>query len=428
LSPTDPTDTPTSQTPGRAPDPAAGEDAPRGDSDGAVRILRPERARPSDIVRPTRADIDLAALRHNLRVVKGAADGAEVWSVLKADGYGHGSKAVGRTLERAGSLGVCVALLEEAVELREAGIRLPILVMGGYYGRAWDAVLRYGLTPVLYDAAHFEELAAEVRFQNAPALDVHLKVDTGMARLGAPPEQVGELAQRLKQLPELRLSGLMTHFACADAADAAAVEHQLDLLDNATREIESAGLPIPSRHAANSAALLKIPRTRMDLVRPGLAIFGIEPSPELCPSLRPVMSVHTRVVATRSLKTGQSVGYGWTWTAKRPSRIATIPIGYADGLARGLSNRGDVLIHGRRCPIVGIVSMDLTMVDVTDITDAAGLDGVELGDECVILGKQEGRFGSDAITAQQIAAQLGTIPWEVLTSVSRRVPRFYRNA
>ncbi len=399
------------------PTPSQTEDAGK-----AVRILRPERARPSDIVRPTRADIDLAALRHNLRAVKRAANGAEVWSVLKADGYGHGSKAVGRTLERAGSQGVCVALLEEAVELREAGIRVPILVMGGYYGRAWDAVLRYRLTPVLYDAVHFEELAAEVRFQNAGALDVHLKVDTGMARLGAPPEDVRGLAEGLTRLPELRLSGLMTHFACADAADAEAVERQLDLLDVAARDVAAAGLAVPTRHAANSAALLKIPRTQMDMVRPGLAIFGIEPSEGVCPSLRPVMSVHTRVVATRALKPGQSVGYGWTWTAKRPSRIATIPIGYADGLARGLSNRGEVLIHGRRCPIVGVVSMDLTMVDVTDV------EGVELGDECVILGKQDGRFGTDAITAQEIAGRLGTIPWEVLTSVSRRVPRFYRNA
>lgn len=411
MSPIETPDTPQPPTPTQTED--AGE---------AVRILRPERARPSDIVRPTRADIDLAALRHNLRAVKTAAKGAEVWSVLKADGYGHGSKAVGRTLERAGSQGVCVALLEEAVELREAGIRVPILVMGGYYGRAWDAVLRYRLTPVLYDAVHFEELAAEVRFQNAGALDVHLKVDTGMARLGAPPDDVRGLAEGLARLPELRLSGLMTHFACADAADAEAVERQLDLLDVAARDVAAAGLAVPAKHAANSAALLKIPRTQMDMVRPGLAIFGIEPSDGLCPSLRPVMSVHTRVVATRALKPGQSVGYGWTWTAKRPSRIATIPIGYADGLARGLSNRGEVLIHGRRCPIVGVVSMDLTMVDVTDI------DGVELGDECVILGKQVGRFGTDAITAQEIAGRLGTIPWEVLTSVSRRVPRFYRNA
>ncbi len=417
MSPTETTDSPPSPTPTEE------EDAGK-----AVRILRPERARPSDIVRPTRADIDLAALRHNLRVVKSAVDGAEVWSVLKADGYGHGSKAVGRTLERAGSQGVCVALLEEAVELREAGIRLPILVMGGYYGRAWDAVLRYRLTPVLYDVAHFEELAAEVRFQDAGALNVHLKVDTGMARLGAPPDGVRALAERLTQLPELRLSGLMTHFACADAADAEAVQHQLDLLDIATSELAAAGLPTPARHAANSAALLKIPRTQMDLVRPGLAIFGIEPSVGVCPSLRPVMSVRTRVVATRALKHGQAVGYGWTWTAQRPSRIATIPIGYADGLARGLSNRGEVLIHGQRCPIVGVVSMDLTMVDVTDVTGATDAGGVEIGDECVVLGEQSGRCGTDAITAQEIAERLGTIPWEVLTSVSRRVPRFYRNA
>lgn len=399
-------DVPTTEALGRAPE----------------RILRPERARPSDIVRPTRAEIDLAAVRHNFRLVARAAGSAEVWAVLKADAYGHGSKALGRTLERAGAQGLCVALLEEAVELREAGIQCPILVMGGYYARAWDAVLAHRLTPVLYERGQLDELAAEARFRGAAPVGVHLKVDTGMGRLGALPAELVRLGEHLKALPELELAGLMTHFACADSSDPEAVEGQLDVFDATTAALASRGLSPRRRHAANSAALFRVERARLDLVRPGLALFGVEPTVGMCPLLRPAMTVHTRVVALRDIPPGNSVGYGWTWTARRPSRIATIPIGYADGFSRGLSSRGAVLLRGRRCPVVGVVSMDLTTVDVTDAP------GVELGDECVVLGSQQGPLGTDAITAHELAEQLGTIPWEILTSVSRRVPRFYRNA
>lgn len=404
------------------PPPRAPAEGKRDAEPETTRVLRPERAKPADILRPTRADIDLAAVRHNLGVVRREVPNAQIWGVVKADGYGHGAKALARTLERAGADGACVALLEEAVELREAGVQMPILVMGGDYGGAWEAVLRYRLTPVLSNPGQLSELAAEVRYRQAPRAQMHLQVDTGMARLGAMPSEIRRLGESLRHLPELELSGLMTHFACADAADVASVAHQLDLLDTATEDLRAARVVPPIRHAANSAALFRIPRARLDLVRPGLALFGIEPADGTAPNLRPAMSVHTRVVATRALQPGQSVGYGWTWTAPKASTIVTIPIGYADGLARNLSNRGEVLIHGKRCPIVGAVSMDLTMVDATAIPN------VRLGDPCVILGSQTGRAGGDTITAREIANHLGTIPWEVLTSISRRVPRFYRGA
>jgi len=383
------------------------------------RVLRPKRALPNEAVRPTRAEINLANLRHNLRVVQRATK-SPVWSVLKADAYGHGAKAVARTLERAGTGGICVALLEEAIELREAGIKIPILVMGGYYGGAWGELLRHDLTPVVYDPSHVEALADEVRFSGSEPIAVHLKVDTGMARLGVAPREVVSLARALLRHPEVVFEGLMTHFACADSGETESVDHQLSVLDAVTADLASIGLSPKLRHAANSAALFQCPRSHLDAVRPGLAIFGIEPRVGLAQDLRPAMCLRSEIVALRDLAPGDAVGYGATWTARRPSRIATVPLGYADGLGRGLSNKGHVLVRGRRAPIVGTVSMDMIMADVTDVA------GAELRDEVVALGSQRGLLGTDEITVAEMAAHLGTIPWEVLTNVSRRVPRFYR--
>ncbi|MGE0322396.1 MAG: alanine racemase [Polyangiaceae bacterium] len=384
------------------------------------RVLRPKRALPADSVRPTRAEVNLANLRHNLRVVQRHAGNSQVWAVLKADGYGHGSKAIARTLERAGVKGICVALLEEGVELREAGIKLPILVMGGYYGRAHGELLRHDLIPVVSDLDQVEALAEEVRFTGSEAARVHLKVDTGMARLGALPKDVRKIAEVLSLRPELKLHGLMTHFACADSGDPESIAAQLALFDGASQELASLGLVPEVRHAANSAALLSHAPSCLDIVRPGIALFGVAPGQVACPELRPVMSVKSELISVRELSAGQGVGYGWTWKATRESRIATVPMGYADGLSRGLSNKGHVLVRGKRAPIVGVVSMDMTMIDVTEIA------GVELGDEAVLMGPQKGLLGEDCISAAEIAQHLGTIPWEVLTAVSRRVPRFYR--
>ncbi len=384
------------------------------------RVLRPQRALPADAVRPTRAEVNLAHLRHNLRVMQRAAGGARVWAVLKADGYGHGSKAVARTLERAGASGVCVALLEEAVELREAGIRLPILVMGGYYGRAWGELVRHDLQPVIHEPSQVLALSEEVRYSGSEPVKIHLKIDTGMARLGVAPKDVAAIGKLIQSSPGVKLEAAMTHFACADSWDTDSIERQLDLFDGACAELRREGLEVPLRHAANSAATLKSERSRLDIVRPGIALFGVEPHQGACPELKAVMRVSTEVIALRDLEVGMATGYGATWRAERPSRIATIPMGYADGLSRGLSNRGFVLVRGRRAPIVGTVSMDMAMLDVTDIP------GVRVGDECVALGAQRGPAGEDSIYADEIARDLGTIPWEVLTSVSRRVPRFYR--
>ncbi len=343
--------------------------------------------------------------------------------MLKADAYGHGAPGVARTLERARVDGFCVALLEEAVELREAGIGAPIVVMGGHYGNAYDEVVARGLTPVVHDLGQVAAFARLVRSgEVAGPIDAHLKVDTGMARLGVTLQALPELATGLSDYPEVRICGLMTHLSCADAPTNDATSEQMIRFEEATAILARAGVRPGQRHAANSAALLR-GQARLDAVRPGIALFGVAPRVEGIPltnELKPVMQVRTEIVSLRDVDAGASVGYGATWTATRRSRIATLPMGYADGLSRHLGNCGHVLVRGKRAPIVGAVSMDMTMVEVTDI------EGACMRDEVVVLGAQDGVLGRDVIGADEIAVHAGTIPWEVLTSVSRRVPRFYR--
>jgi alanine racemase len=391
------------------------------------RILRPRRAAPADALRPTRAEVNLEALRHNLRVVKKhAGEGVLVWAVLKADAYGNGAPAVARTLERARVDGFCVALIEEGVELREAGIVAPILVMGGDYSSSQNAheeIVARDLVPVLHDVGQIASFARAVRSGGARGpLDVHVKIDTGMSRLGVTMRELPLLAARLAESPEVRVRGLMTHLACADAADAAETTDQTARFEEATALLASRGVRPEVRHAANSAAVLRS-MARFDAVRPGIALFGVAPRVSGVPltgELRAVMGVRTEVVALRDVDAGAPVGYGATWRAPRTARIATIPMGYADGLSRHLGNKGHALVRGRRAPIVGAVSMDMAMLDVTDV------EGAALRDEVVLLGAQEGPLGRDAIGADEMGGHAGTIPWEVLTSVSRRVPRFYR--
>lgn len=419
----------------RAADSAIAPSAPASEG-GSPRIQRPRRAAPEGAVRPTRAEVNLAHLRHNFRALErslgagpSASAATKIWGVLKADAYGHGAPAVARTLERAGIPGLCVALLEEAVELRDAGIHLPILVMGGYYGARLDGleeILAHDLLPVVYDAGQIERIASFARAEGHTPVSVHVKVDTGMGRLGASPADLDAVFAALTSHPEVRFEGLMTHFACADSADVGATEEQLRAFAAIERRAATHGLVPRVRHAANSAAMLRLPDARFDLVRPGIALFGVSPfdapppGAQGLPELKPVMRVLTEIVALRSIPAGDRIGYGHTWRADRPSVIATVPMGYADGLSRLLSNRGHMLARGRRAPVAGTVSMDMTMIDVTDIP------GAKLGDEIVVLGAQEGPLGKDVIGVAEIAAHTGSIPWEVLTSISRRVPRFYR--
>ncbi|MFO0613074.1 MAG: alanine racemase [Polyangiaceae bacterium] len=401
-----------------------------------TRVAKPRRAAPADAVRPTRAEINLDNLRHNLRVVERAlapdakegAAAAQIWAVLKADAYGHGAPATARTLERAGAAGICVALLEEAIELREAGIRVPILVMGGYYGpqhRGLEELDEHALTPVVYHPEQIDKLVriARARDRKEP-IPIHVKVDPGMSRLGVRASEASEVLELCAATPEVRVDGLMSHLACADAPDLEPTRVQLRLFERVRRRAAELRLSPRFHHIANSAAAFRLDASRLDAVRPGIALYGV-PSHAASEGdpverLRPVMRVRSEIVALRTLEDGDAVGYGHTYVARGRRTIATIPMGYADGLSRALSNRGHVLVRGRRAPIAGVVSMDLTSIDVTDIPM------VRVGDEAVVLGRQEGPLGADTITAVEIASHVGTIPWEVLTHISRRVPRFYR--
>lgn len=384
------------------------------------RVQRPRRAAPADAVRPTRAEVNLSALRRNLHHVRRAAGEARVWAVLKADAYGHGAPALARTLERAGADGFAVALLEEAIELREAGITRPVLVMGGHYGRAWDEVIAADVVPVVHDPGQVEGLATAARYAGAAPVSVHLKLDTGMARLGVREGDLDRMLAAFARHPEVRLEGLMTHLACADAPDGEVTREQIAAFEALTARVRAAGFSPVVRHAANSAALLGRACPTYEAVRPGLALFGVGPRVDLGEGLAPVLRLRSEIVAVRDIAPGEGVGYGWSFRASRLTRIATVPVGYADGLPRALSNRGSLLVRGKRAPIVGAVSMDMVMIDVTDVA------GAQPRDEAVVLGAQQGPLGRDAITAEEIAGHAGTIAWEVLTNISRRVPRFYR--
>lgn len=383
-----------------------------------VQPLYPSSASPVSSVRPTRAEVSLDRLRLNYHALR-ALVSATVWPVVKADAYGHGAKAVARSLERAGCEGLCVALFEEAVELRQAGVTVPLLVMGGNLDGAWDSLLELEITPVLTRADQVRCLAAAVRQRGGAPVVVHLKLDTGMARLGVPPAGLAELADTFRsERGSVCLAGVMTHFASADT-DPGSVREQLACFARGREVLREHGLKPRVIHAANTAATLRHPEAHFDLVRPGVGVYGLGLGHPTARELQPVMRVRSAVVELRRVPSGGAVGYQGTFRASRPTTIATVPMGYADGLMRSLSNRAQALVRGRRVPIVGAISMDMCMLDVTDAP------GVERTDEVVLLGEQRGPLGQDAIRAEELATHAGTIAWEVLTLISRRVPRFY---
>ena len=369
-------------------------------------------------IRPTRAEIDLGALTRNLQTLQTAAPGVDVLAVVKADAYGHGAVPVSRALEAAGVRFLGVALVEEGLALRQAGLKSDILVLGGAYEGSWELMLEQGMIPVVFRPEHLSALDAASAARGTTAR-AHLKVDTGMGRLGVLPPDVPAFLEAARSCRRLSLEGLCSHFANADLADAALTEQQILRFRTALGQMRAAGFEPRWRHLSNSAGLLALPEARdgmeMNVARPGLALYGLQPAPWLRPPrvLEPVLSWKTSVVHLKTVPAGTPISYGSTWTAPRPSRIATLPVGYADGWSRLLSNRGAVLVRGRRAPIVGRVCMDLCMVDVTD------LPGVEVGDEVVLIGRQ----GAEAQDAHQLAALESTIAYDVLCAIGARVPR-----
>ena len=373
-------------------------------------VLRPRIQRVDECLRPTRAEIDLDAIAHNLQVVRKWNAPSEVLAVVKADGYGHGVVPVALRLQDEGVRGFGVALAEEGIELRDAGVTADIIVLNGVYGSAHADVLRASLTPVVYD---LDQVRAFVEVK--PSFGIHLKIDSGMSRLGVRPDRLDVFLDALADYPGVRIDGVMTHLASADHDDAFTTQ-QLDVFDAAVAKIRAVGHAPKVLHAANSAGALRVPRGRYDFVRAGIALFGLPGAPDVDAPLRQAMRLRSEVIALRSIHPGEAVGYDRTFRATRETRVATVPLGYGDGLMRSNSNRGVALVRGRRCPLIGNVSMDLTTFDVTDVP------AVQIGDEVVLLGEQ----GDERICATEVAEAAGTLPYEVWCAVSRRVPRFYR--
>jgi alanine racemase len=361
------------------------------------------------------AEVDLAALRKNVDVLA-ATVGASVGilAVVKADAYGHGALACARALERK-VWGFAVSLVEEGVELRRGGIEAPIVVLGSFYGYSHRDVLAFRLTPVVADVADIEKFARAADEMSTGRVGLHLKIDTGMARLGVRLEKLDEMLARLKQTPGVELTGLCSHLASADVDDAAPSQAQLAAFAEARRRVAAAGFVVPLVHVANSAAMLRFGDARFELVRPGLALYGYSPSSSASyTGLLPAMSLKSRIVALREVPAGEHVSYGGLWQAAAPSKIATVPIGYADGYTRRMTGKAQVLVGGARCPVAGAITMDMCMVDVTAV-DA------KLGDEVVLLGAQ----GAQRIDADELASWAGTISWEIFCGISKRVPRVY---
>ncbi|MHB8218960.1 MAG: alanine racemase [Acidimicrobiales bacterium] len=380
--------------------------------------------------RPAWAEIDLAAIRHNASLLRRIAAPAALCAVVKADAYGHGAASVGRAVIEGGAAALAVALVEEGIELRDSGITQPILLLSDPPADAADAVVAGGLTPTLTTAEGVTRVADAAR-RMGTGIAVHVKVDTGMHRVGTEPSAAPSLAEAIAGAPELELEGLWTHLAVADGQseeDREFTSAQLDRFDQVAAVLAERGLRPTVLHAANSAATVAWPRARYDLVRCGITVYGQLPSPSLAAPLseataggvlQPALALRARVSAVRTLERGERPSYGRLRPLSGRSLVATVPIGYADGVPRALFDAGyHVLIGGRRRPLAGMVTMDQILVDCGDD------DSVSPGDQVTLLGRQ----GDEEITATEWADLLGTISYEVLCGIGPRVPRIVEGA
>jgi alanine racemase len=371
-----------------------------------------------DAFRPVWAEIDLNAIRANVRALRALVAPAALCAVVKADGYGHGAVEVSRAAVDAGADCLAVALVEEGVELRDAGIDVPVLVLSEPVADAAETVVAYGLTPVVYTASGIDALAKAAASHSADGpLAVHLKVDTGMHRVGCDPLEAVDLAVHIGEHAELRLAGVCTHFAVADEPENGYSHVQQQVFDGTVAAIEARGIETGIVHACNTAGAITMPDARYDMVRAGIGVYGVPPTPGLADAvdLTPAMSVKARVSYVRTYPPHTPMSYGLRYETPATARIATIPIGYADGVPRELAHHGgEVLIGGRRRRIAGTVTMDQLMVDMGD-------DPVAVGDEVVLLGRQ----GDEQITADEWAERVGTIAYTIVCGVGPRVPRRY---
>jgi len=371
--------------------------------------------------RPTVAEVNLAVIGRNITAIrKRIGPGPEIMAVVKADAYGHGAVQVATTALTSGATWLGVASVEEGVVLRKSGIIAPILVLGQLFPSQARRALRYSLSCTV-STYEFAEALSVAATQEGKKGKCHVKVDTGMGRIGVLPRQAPSFVRRVAMLPNIEVEGIYTHFATADSDDKSFAREQLSRFMDVIDALRAAGVDVQFRHAANSAACLDMPEARLDLVRLGILMYGLSPfSTERFQKLkremeiRPALSLKTRACFVKRVPAGTPIGYGATYVTREDTVVVTLPVGYADGLSRGLSNRGEVLIRGRRFPIVGRVCMDQCMVDT------GGLD-VEVGEEVVLIGTQ----GDQEITAEDVADRLGTISYEVVCAISKRVPRVY---
>lgn len=362
--------------------------------------------------------IDHRALRWNFKQIRAlVGPQVKILSMVKANGYGHGAVAVANTLAAAGSDAFGVATVEEGIELRRARIKQPILVLAGLYLEQLEQFLRHRLTPVIHEGATLQAL--DKRLQKLKAtLPVEIEVDTGMGRIGFPTAEIDAWLPALAKLKAVKLQGVFSHFSDAESANQRVTQKQLKGFHNVLERLREAKVMHRASHMAKSAALLTEPAAYFSMVRPGLILYGMYPAPALKKQeLKPVLSWQTRIIQLKRVAAGTSIGYGRTFVAKRTRLIATLPVGYADGYRRLFSNRAQVLVRGKRAPVVGRVSMDLTTIDVTDIRN------VQQGDEVVLLGRQ----GGAEIGADEIAGWAKTISYEIFTSIGARVPRIHNN-
>jgi alanine racemase len=354
--------------------------------------------------RPTWAEVNLDALHSNTSKILKLVAPARILAVVKADGYGHGSLRIARELEKTGVAYFGTATVEEAIEIRDAGITTPIVVLGAMIPEQLPVLNNYSFYPSVHTTDFYRALTAYVR--KSKPVDVHLKVDTGMGRLGMNEDDAAKILQN--PVDGIRIQGLFTHFASADVPNDETMHSQINRFNSF---LKSYGSNVPDIHAANSAAILNYPESHYNLVRPGLLLYGYSPMSDLNSDLEPILSIKSRIISLRKIASGQSIGYGRTFVAKRDTMIATVPIGYSDGLRRRLSNKLQVEVKGKMCPIVGNISMDLCMIDVTDHPE------IQLYDIVTFLNAKN--------SAWDWARMLDSIPWEILCLIGARVPRVY---
>lgn len=366
------------------------------------------------------AEIDLDAMTYNLEhIKKNLAPGTQVIAVLKADGYGHGAVPLARRIQKDPEIwGIAVATVEEGEELRNAGITKPILILGYTYQEDYQKIVKLDFRPAVFKLSMAKELS-KAALEAGKTLKIHIKIDTGMTRIGYRDvkKDVPEILE-ISKLPGLEIEGIFTHFARADEADKTPALVQYEKFQEFIRALEQEGLHIPMKHCSNSAGIIRMQEANLDAVRAGIILYGLYPSKEVEREpvpLKPLMSLRSHIAYIKTVEPGAEISYGGIFTTVRETRVATIPVGYADGYPRGLSNKGSVLIRGKRAPILGRVCMDQFMVDVTDIPEAEELDQVTL------LGKD----GEDCITMEELGELSGRFNYEFACCISKRVPRVY---